>query len=143
MAFENPERDEIKQILLDAKTIAVVGLSDKPGRSSYMVAEALQKKGYRIIPVNPQIQEVLGEKAYASLSDIPEKVDIVDVFRRSELVVPVAEETAAIQAKVFWLQQGIYNEEAAEICAGHGIKVIMDRCIKVEDSILLPYGKNS
>ena len=141
MAFENPERDEIKQILLDAKTIAVVGLSDKSDRSSYMVAAALQQKGYRIIPVNPQIQEVLGEKAYASLSDIPEKVDIVDVFRRSEHVVPVAEETAAIQAKVFWLQQGIYNEEAAEICAEHGIKVIMDRCIKVEDSILLPYGK--
>ncbi|WP_028549399.1 CoA-binding protein [Paenibacillus sp. UNC451MF] len=141
MAFENPSRDRIKEILAAAGNVAVVGLSDKPDRVSYMVAEAMQKKGYRIIPVNPNATEILGETCYASLSDIPEPVDIVNVFRRSETVVPVAEEAVKIHAKVFWLQQGIFNEEAAEIARAGGLEVIMDRCIKVEDSILLPGGK--
>ncbi|WP_079910381.1 CoA-binding protein [Paenibacillus sp. 32352] len=141
MAFENPSRDRIKEILSAAGNVAVVGLSDKPDRVSYMVAEAMQKKGYRIIPVNPNATEILGETCYPSLSDIPEPVDIVNVFRRSETVVPVAEEAVKIGAKVFWLQLGIYNEEAADIARGGGLEVIMDRCIKVEDSILLPGGK--
>jgi predicted CoA-binding protein len=141
MAFENPSRDRIKELLSTAGNVAVVGLSDKPDRISYMVAEAMQKKGYRIIPVNPNAQEILGETCYASLSDIPEPVHIVNVFRRSDQVVPVAEEAVKIQAKVFWLQQGIYNDEAAEIAQSGGLEVIMDRCIKVEDSILLPGGR--
>ncbi|UUZ86776.1 CoA-binding protein [Paenibacillus sp. P26] len=142
MAFENPSRERIKEILKAAGTVAVVGLSDKPDRVSHMVAEAMQKKGYRIIPVNPTVEgTILGETCYASLSDIPEPVDIVNVFRRSEQTVPVAEEAVKIKAKVLWPQLGIYNEEAASIAEAGGLEVIMDRCIKVEDSILLPGGK--
>ncbi|WP_281887906.1 CoA-binding protein [Paenibacillus sp. YYML68] len=142
MAFENPSRDRIKEILAGARNVAVVGLSDKPDRVSYMVAEAMQAKGYRIIPVNPMVTgTILGEVCYASLTDIPEPVDIVNVFRRSEQVVPVAEESVKIGAKTFWLQQGIFNEEAADIAQAAGLEVIMDRCIKVEDAILLPGGR--
>lgn len=139
--FQNPTREQIKQMLLDARTIAVVGLSDNPDRISYGVSKAMQDKGYRIIPVNPNAQQVLGETSYPSLRDVPEPVDIVNVFRRSEYVVPVAEEAVLIGAKVFWLQQGIVNEEAADIAVRGGLAVVMDRCIKVEDSILLPHGK--
>jgi predicted CoA-binding protein len=140
MAFENPSREEIKQLLTDNKTIAVVGLSDKPDRTSYMVAEAMQAKGYRIIPVNPNATNILGEKCYASLLDIEEPVGIVNVFRRSEDIGPIAEQTVQMKHKpnVFWLQLGIINEEAGQLVAEQGITVIMDRCIKVEDSILLP-----
>lgn len=142
MAFENPSRERIKELLQGAGNIAVVGLSDKPDRTSHMVAEAMQKKGYRIIPVNPTVSgTILGETCYASLADIPEPVDIVNVFRRSEQTVPVAEEAVNIKAKVLWLQQGIYNEDAARIAAEGGLTVIMDRCIKVEDAILLPGGR--
>ncbi|WP_019533590.1 CoA-binding protein [Paenibacillus ginsengihumi] len=142
MAFENPSRERIKELLQGAGNIAVVGLSDKPDRTSHMVAEAMQKKGYRIIPVNPNVSgTILGETCYASLADIPEPVDIVNVFRRSEQTVPVAEEAVNIKAKVLWLQQGIYNEDAARIAAEGGLTVIMDRCIKVEDAILLPGGR--
>lgn len=140
MAFENPSRDRIKQLLQQTKTIAVVGLSDKPDRTSYMVSEAMQAKGYRIIPVNPNAQTVLGEKSYASLVEIDEPVDIVNVFRRSEDTPPIARDTVAMKhkPKAFWLQQGIFNEEAAAIVQEAGIEAVMDRCIKVEDSILLP-----
>ncbi|GJM77841.1 CoA-binding protein [Paenibacillus sp. HMSSN-139] len=142
MAFENPSREEIKEILLNAGNIAVVGLSDKTDRTSYMVAQALQNNGYRIIPVNPTVSgEILGEKVYPSLSDIPEPVDIVNVFRRSEQTPPVAEEAVKIGARVLWLQLGIVSEEAYEIASKGGLTVIMDRCIKVEDSILI--GKRS
>ncbi|GIO40681.1 CoA-binding protein [Paenibacillus apis] len=138
MAFENPDREQIKEILEQAGNIAVVGLSDKSDRTSYMVAAAMQQKGYRIIPVNPAVQgEILGEKVYASLSDIPEPIDIVNVFRRSEHTPEVAREAVQIGAKVLWLQQGIVSEEAGSIAAEGGLTVIMDRCIKVEDSILL------
>jgi uncharacterized protein len=135
MAFQNPDRDQIREILRGSDTVAVVGLSDKPNRISYMVSEAMQKKGYTIIPVNPNADTILGQKSYAKLSDIPVPVDIVNVFRRSEHTPPVAEE-------VLWLQLGIANDEAAEIAAAGGLTVIMDRCIKVEDSILLPEGKS-
>lgn len=142
MAFENPDREQIKEILLNAGNIAVVGLSDKTDRTSYMVAQAMQSNGYRIIPVNPTVSgEILGEKVYASLSDIPEPVDIVNVFRRSEQTPPVAEEAVKIGARVLWLQQGIMSEEAYEIASQGGLTVIMDRCIKVEDSLLI--RKNS
>ncbi|MFD1176133.1 CoA-binding protein [Paenibacillus puldeungensis] len=138
MAFENPSREEIKEILLNAGNIAVVGLSDKTDRTSYMVAQALQNNGYHIIPVNPTVNgEILGEKVYSSLSEIPEPVDIVNVFRRSEQTPPVAEEAVKIGARVLWLQLGISSDEAYEIASNGGLKVIMDRCIKVEDSILI------
>ncbi|MBP1961279.1 CoA-binding protein [Paenibacillus aceris] len=138
MTFENPSREHIKEILANAGNIAVVGLSDKPDRTSYMVSAAMQSRGYRIIPVNPNATEILGEKCYASLSDIPEPVDIVNVFRRADQVVPVAEEAVKIKAKVFWLQLDIVNEEAGRIASEAGLEVIMDRCIKVEDAILNP-----
>jgi len=141
MAFVNPTRERIKDILQHAGNIAVVGLSDREDRTSHMVAAALQRKGYRIIPVNPNAQTILGEKCYPSLPDIPEPVDIVNVFRRSEHTVEVAEQAVQIKAKVLWLQLGIVNEEAARIAGEHGLEVIMDRCIKVEDSILLPSGR--
>lgn len=139
MSFQNPSPERRKEILENAKTIAVVGLSNKPDRTSYMVAEAMKKAGYRIIPVNPMIagEIVLGEKAVPSLSDIQEPVDIVDVFRKSEDVLPVAEEAALIAPKVFWLQQGIYNEQAAELLAAKGIEVVMDQCIKVDHALLV------
>ncbi|SDW58382.1 CoA-binding protein [Paenibacillus sp. CF384] len=143
MAHTNPSRDEIKSILEASSVIAVVGLSDKPDRTSHMVSEAMQAKGYRIIPVNPAAGDtILGEKNYASLKDIPFPVDVVNVFRRSEHTPPVAEEAVAIGAKTLWLQLGISNEETAEIAERGGLQVIMDRCIKVEDSILLPHGKS-
>jgi predicted CoA-binding protein len=106
-----------------------------------MVAKAMQNRGYRIIPVNPNAEMILGEKCYPALSDIPDPVDIVNVFRRAEQVVPIAEEAVRIKAKVFWLQLDIVNEEAAEIALKGGLEVIMDRCIKVEDAILNPRNK--
>lgn len=142
MPYTHPSRDELRGLLERSNTIAVVGLSDKPDRTSYMVSEAMQAKGYRIIPVNPNADSILGEKSYASLRDIPEPVDIVNVFRRSEHTPPVAEEAVAIGAKALWLQLGIANEEAAAIAEQGGLFVVMDRCIKVEDSILLPQGKS-
>ncbi|MCQ4086035.1 CoA-binding protein [Saccharibacillus sp. JS10] len=137
MPFQNPSRDEIGVLLQQAGAIAVVGLSDKPDRTSYMVSQAMQSRGYRIIPVNPMAagKEILGEMCYESLSDIPEPIDIVDVFRRSEYCVDVATEAVAIGAKTLWLQSGIFNEEAAEIASEAGLTVIMDRCIKVEDAV--------
>jgi predicted CoA-binding protein len=139
MAFENPSREAIKAILQKAGNIAVVGLSDKPDRTSHMVAAAMQARGYRIIPVNPNVSgTILGETCYPSLTAIPEPVDIVNVFRRSEDTPPVAREAVEIGANVLWLQQGIISEEAAAIAAEGGLTVIMDRCIKVEDAILRP-----
>ncbi|UNK20208.1 CoA-binding protein [Paenibacillus sp. N3/727] len=135
MAFENPSREQIADILRNAGNIAVVGLSDRTDRTSYMVSQAMQNRGYRIIPVNPKASEILGEKCYASLQDIPEPVDIVNVFRRSEYCADVAREAAEIGAKVLWLQQGVVSSEAAAIADEHGMIAIMDRCIKVEDSI--------
>ncbi|OUM98590.1 MAG: CoA-binding protein [Paenibacillaceae bacterium ZCTH02-B3] len=141
MAFENPSREEIRRILENAGAIAVVGLSDNPGRTSYQVAAAMKQRGYRIIPVNPNAESVLGERCYPSLKDIPEPVDIVNVFRRPEHTPEIAREAAGIGAKVLWLQLGIVNEEAAEIARSAGMTVIMDRCIKVEDSLLFPGGR--
>lgn len=139
MAFVNPERDEIRGILENTKNIAVVGLSDKPDRTSHMVAAAMQDRGYRIIPVNPTGPDtILGEKRYNSLAEVPEAIDIVNVFRRSEFCAEVAEEAVKAGAKVLWLQQGIISEEAAEIAGQAGLAVIMDRCIKVEDAITRP-----
>lgn len=131
------ERELIKQLLTESKTIAVVGLSDKPDRISYIVAANIQAKGYKIIPVNPSVSgSILGETVYAELADIPEPVDIVNVFRKPEHTPAIAQEAANIGAKALWLQLGIVNEEAAQIARDNGLTVIMDRCIKVEASRL-------
>src|SRR5580658_3670989 len=123
---------EIAELLSTARTIAVVGLSGNPDRASFGVAQYLQSKGYRIIPVNPTIDSVFGEKSYASLSEIPEKVDIVDVFRRSEFVPALAEEAIKIGARCLWLQLGVIHEEAARRARDAGLLVVMDRCLAVE-----------
>ncbi len=124
---------DIKQLLSNAKTIAVVGLSNKPDRASYGVAEYMQRAGYRIIPVNPVLTEpVLGEQPVASLSDIKEPIDIVDIFRRAEDVPPVVEEAIVVGAKAVWMQLGIVNQEAAAAAEAAGLEVVMDKCIKVE-----------
>jgi uncharacterized protein len=122
----------IGDLLKNAKTIAVVGLSPDSSRPSHRIARYLQECGYRVIPVNPTIKEVLGEKAYASLREIPEKVDIVDVFRRSEDVPPIADDAIAIKAAALWMQEGIVNKSAADKARAAGLKVVMDRCIMME-----------
>ncbi|WP_410983271.1 CoA-binding protein [Bacillus cereus] len=132
MTIENPTRTEIGEVLKKSKTIAVVGLSNKPERTSYMVSKAMQDAGYRIIPVNPVIDEVLGEKAVSSLKDIKEHVDIVNVFRRSEFLMDVAKEFVEIDADVFWAQLGVQDEDTYTFLKEKGYTVIMDRCIKVE-----------
>ncbi|WP_419670165.1 CoA-binding protein [Alicyclobacillus macrosporangiidus] len=123
------------RILKEAKTIAVVGLSDNPARDSYAVAQQMQRRGYRIIPVNPNVTEVLGEKAVAKLPDIREPVDIVNVFRRSDALKAVVEEAIEIDAPVIWAQEGVYDEEAAALAQAHGKTIIMDRCIAVMHSL--------
>jgi predicted CoA-binding protein len=123
---------EVAAVLAEARTIAVVGLSDRPDRDSYHVAAHLQQKGYRVIPVNPAVTEVLGEKAYASLKDVPEKVDVVDIFRRPEAVPAVVDEAIAAGAKVVWMQEGVVHEGAAAKARAAGLTVIMDRCMAKE-----------
>lgn len=135
MAMENPSREEIGEILKKAKRIAVVGLSNRPDRTSYMVAKAMQNAGYDIIPVNPTIDEALGVKAVASLKEIEGHVDIVNVFRRSEQLLEVAKEFDEIDADVFWAQQGLANEEAYSFLNEKGYTVIMDLCIKVAHAL--------
>ena len=124
--------DPIHQVLQQAKTIAVVGLSDNPLRPSHGVAAYLQSQGYRIIPVNPQIREALGEKAYTSLLDVPEKIDIVDIFRRPEFVEEVVDQAIQLKIPAVWMQEEVINERAAEKARKVGIFVVMDRCILLE-----------
>ncbi len=125
---------DIQQLLREAKVIAVVGLSDKPERPSYDVAGYLMAHGYRVIPVNPMMGEWKGLKAYPSLKDIPDdvKVDVVDIFRKSEDVPPIVEEAIGIGARAVWMQLGIVNEEAAGKARKAGLFVVMDRCMKIE-----------
>ena len=128
----NPEDRELRALLGDVRTIAVVGLSSRPGRPSFEVASYLADHGYRIVPVNPNEREVLGQRAYPSLLDIPADVtvEVVDVFRRASETPDVARQAVAIGAKVLWLQEGIVSEEAAAIASAGGIEVIMGVCIK-------------
>jgi uncharacterized protein len=133
--MENPSREEIGKILKKSKRIAVVGLSDKENRTSYMVSKAMQDNEYEIIPVNPTIDSALGIKAVPSLKDIEGPVDIVNVFRRSEHLLQVAKEFDEMDAKVFWAQLGLINEEAYRFLKERGYTVIMDRCIKVEHAL--------
>jgi uncharacterized protein len=129
---EKAATDPILEILKKYKTIAVVGLSSNPSRPSFGVSEYMQGARYRIIPVNPNETEVLGEKSYAQLEDVPEKIEIVDVFRRSENVPPVVESAIRVGAKVVWMQLGVQNAEAAERARAAGLIVVEDACILVE-----------
>lgn len=131
-AFYAPSDAELRSILGEARTIAVVGLSSKPDRHSHQVAKFLQGKGYRIVPVNPNESEVLGEHSYPTLGDVPVEVaiDVVDVFRRAEDTPPVAEQAVARGAKVLWLQDGIVNDEARAIAEDAGLTVVMGVCIE-------------
>ncbi|WP_350020133.1 CoA-binding protein [Priestia flexa] len=135
MTVQIPPREELGKILKNSKRIAVVGLSDNPERTSYMVSEAMQKAGYEIIPVNPLVDEVLGVKSVKSLKDVKGHVDIVNVFRRSEHLLDVAKEFLEIDADVYWAQLGLINEEAYELLTSKGYTVVMDRCIKVEHAL--------
>ena len=117
------------EILRKYKTIAVVGLSNNPSRASYSVSEYMQRQGYRIIPVNPGHAELLGEKSYRTLEEIPEPVEIVNIFRRSEMILPIVDSAIAIGAKVVWMQEGIENPEAAAKAEAAGLEVVMNTCI--------------
>jgi predicted CoA-binding protein len=122
----------IQRILREARTIAIVGLSTDPQRASWFVASYLKKEGYRIIPVNPKADRIVGEKAYPDLGSIPEPVDLVDVFRPAAECLTVAEQAAAIGAKALWLQLRLINLEAAALAEGRGLSVVLDRCVKME-----------
>ena len=124
--------NSLRRILKESRVLAVVGLSANWHRPSYFAAKYMLEHGYRVIPVNPQYQEVLGQKCYASLRDIPEKVDLVDVFRKSADVLPVADDAIAIGARVLWQQLGVRNEEAAAKARAAGLDIVMDRCVKIE-----------
>ncbi|GAB3796795.1 CoA-binding protein [Virgibacillus kimchii] len=136
MAWENPSNEKVKEILKTAKTIAVVGLSDNPDRTSYQISKVMQESGYKIIPVNPTVDEVLGEKAYAALEEVPDEVDIINVFRRPEFLPDIAKDAAKTNCRVFWAQQGVVNEEAYDYLTERGFTVIMDLCIKVQHAVL-------
>ncbi|HYL74704.1 MAG TPA: CoA-binding protein [Bryobacteraceae bacterium] len=127
----------IRELLEKSRTIAVVGLSSKKFRPSYGVAEYMQKQGYRIMPVNPNESEILGEKAYARLEDIAEHIDIVDIFRRSEFVLPVVESAIRLGASAVWMQEGVVHEDAARKAREAGLTVVMDHCILKEHTRLL------
>lgn len=123
------QHDPIYELLAKAKTIAVVGLSNSPMRASHGVSAYMQSQGYKIVPVNPQIAEALGEKSYASLVDVPETIDLVDVFRRPEYVDEIVEQAIQLKIPAIWLQENVINERAAEKARKNGIFVVMDRCI--------------
>lgn len=135
---ENPGAAQIRKLLGDANTVAVVGLSDRPYRTSHAIGRALQGFGFRIFPVNPNLPgPVLGEQPFARVQEIPEPVDIVDVFRSSEKVMPIARDAVAAGARAIWMQSGVINEEAATYARDHGLIVVMDRCIKVDYASLV------
>jgi uncharacterized protein len=136
MSHSNPSDQELRQLLIDARTIAMVGASSNPEKASHGIMRKLQSAGYKVIPVNPKESEVLGERSYPSLAAIPEHVDIVDVFRRSEDTPPIADEAVKIGAKALWLQTGISNEDAAVRAKAGGLMVVMDLCIGATHSFL-------
>mgnify|MGYP000976196695 CR=1 FL=1 len=131
MAFTNPSDDALRALLTSASTIAIVGASGNPERPSHGIMKQLQHAGFTVIPVNPKEPEILGEKAYASLAEIPVAVDIVDVFRRAEDTPPIADEAVRIGARAFWLQAGIENADAAARAEAGGLTVVMNTCIGV------------
>jgi len=127
---------QLRRILRSCQTIAVVGLSADWYRPSYFAAKYMQEHGYRVIPVNPKYSEVLGERCYPDLKSIPEKVDLVDVFRKSDDCVPIARDAVAIGAKALWMQIGVMNAEAAQYAQAAGLEVVEDRCVKIEHARL-------
>jgi len=135
---DNTDINTLRRILRQTKTIAVVGLSANWYRPSYFAAKYLQEHGYRVIPVNPVYEEVLGEKCYPSLKDIPETIDMVDCFRKSEDIEPIAKQAIEIGASVLWMQIGVMNEKAAAMARAAGLEVVQDRCVKIEHGRL--YG---
>lgn len=134
---KNASQEEILNILEASKTVAVVGISHKEERDSHKVARYLQQHGYRIIPVNPKYKEVLGERCYPNLEAVPEHIDIVDVFRNVEAIPGIVDEAIAVKANVVWMQLGLAHQEAAEKARSAGLKVVMDKCIKIEHSNLI------
>lgn len=127
---------QLRRILKEHRTIAVVGLSADWFRPSYFAAKYMQEHGFRVIPVNPKYDEILGERCYPDLRSIPDKVDVVDIFRKPQDCTPIAEDAVAIGAKVLWLQIGVINDEAARIAQAGGLEVVMDRCVKIEHARL-------
>ena len=142
MPHRNPTDNEIRNLLTHATTIAMVGASADPEKASYGIMKKLQSAGYRVIPVNPREAEVLGERSYPSLIDIPERIDIVDVFRRAEDTPAIADDAVTIGAKALWLQTGIVNENAAARASAGGLLVVMDACIGATHSLLRIPAKN-
>jgi predicted CoA-binding protein len=136
MSHSNPSDQELKELLTNATTIAIVGASSNPDKTSYGIMQKLQKAGYKVIPVNPRETEVLGERSYPSLIDVPERIDIVDVFRRAEDTPAIADEAVKIGAKTLWLQAGITSEDAAQRAKAGGLSVVMDLCIGATHSLL-------
>ena len=136
MPHQNPSDQELTQLLTNATTIAIVGASSNPEKASYGIMQKLQKAGYRVIPVNPRETEILGERSYPSLLDVPERIDIVDVFRRAEDTPGIADEAVTLGAKALWLQSGIASEEAAARATKGGLTTVMDACIGSMHSML-------
>lgn len=134
--YDGNDIETIKSILKENKSIAVVGLSANWNRPSFFASKYMQQKGYKIIPVNPRYSEILGEKCYKSLLDIEEKVDIVDCFRRSDDILPIATDAIKIKAKVLWMQLSVFNEDATVLSRNAGLKVVQDRCVKIEHARL-------
>ena len=134
--YDGNDIETIRSILKENKSIAVVGLSANWNRPSFFAAKYMQQKGYKIIPVNPRYSEILGEKCYKSLLDIEEKVDIVDCFRKSDDILPIATDAIKIKAKVLWMQLSVFNEDAANLSRNAGLKVVQDRCVKIEHARL-------
>ncbi len=129
---DNTDINTLRRILKQTRTLAIVGLSANWYRPSFFAAKYMQEHGYRIIPVNPAYEEVLGEKCYPSLKEIPEQIDMVDCFRKSEDIEPIAKQAIEIGAKVLWMQLGVMNEKAARMARDAGLEVVQDRCVKIE-----------
>lgn len=123
--------ENLKKLVLTSKNIAIVGISSNPSKPSYRVAEYLKNAGYKIIPVNPNYDQVLGEKCYSNLTSVPFPIDIVDVFRKSEDVLPIAKEAVSLNIKCFWMQLGVSNEEARKLLETAGVVVVEDTCLKI------------
>ena len=136
MAHRNPSDPVLKNLLTEARTIAMIGASSNPDKASYGIMQQLQKRGYHVIPINPRETEVLGERAYASLADVKEPIDIVDVFRRAEDTPAIADEAVKVGAKALWLQTGIVNDDAAARAEAGGLLAVMDACIAATHALL-------
>jgi predicted CoA-binding protein len=142
MSHSNPSDQELRELLTNATTIAIVGASSNPDKASYGIMQKLQKAGYKVIPVNPRETEILGERSYPSLVDVPEPIDIVDVFRRAEDAPAIADDAVRIGAKALWLQTGIVSEAAATRAKAGGLAVVMDMCIGATHSLLRVASKS-